>query len=56
MPAYTKQLMIYRKRWLTPELMEQVKRQRRDFKESERLKLLALEKEKEKEKLKERQA
>ncbi len=37
-PAYTKQFMTFRKRWFTPELQEQAKRMRRDFRESTRLK------------------
>ncbi|GAX84576.1 hypothetical protein CEUSTIGMA_g11997.t1 [Chlamydomonas eustigma] len=39
-PAYTKQLMIYRKRWFTPELHDLAKKSRRDYRESERLRKL----------------
>jgi len=31
---------VYRKKWFTPELQEQAKRSRRDFREAERLKAM----------------
>ncbi|KAG1680329.1 hypothetical protein FOA52_015419 [Chlamydomonas sp. UWO 241] len=42
-PAYTQQLMIMRKRWFTPDDLDAVKRQRKSFPESERLRALAKE-------------
>jgi hypothetical protein len=44
-PAYTKQLMIYRRAWFTPERLDKAKRLRKDFPESERLRALAAEQE-----------
>jgi hypothetical protein len=40
LPAFTKQLMIYRKRWFTTDKLQQAKRARRDFPETERLRAL----------------